>query len=70
MILRVILTHLHPSKPARSFILAMAKANSPETAPPVAAELYSNAIRLCVSFGRYHCEIIRMAPGKNPALES
>jgi len=47
----------------------MAKARRPENAPPVAAEVYNNAIRVCVSFGRYHFDMIRIAPGKKPALE-
>jgi hypothetical protein len=46
----------------------MAKAKTPENAPPVAAEVYKIATRVWVSKGRYHLEIMRSAPGKKPAL--
>lgn len=62
-------THLHPSYPPIPSILAIAKASSPENAPPDAAEEYRMAMRVCVSSGRYHFETSRIAPGKNPALQ-
>ena len=57
-----------PSRPAIPSILAMAKARRPEKAPPVAAEVYRIAIRVWVSLGRYQFEMIRIAPGRKPAL--
>lgn len=61
-------THRQPSYPPIPSIFAMANASNPENAPPDAADEYKRAIRVCVSSGRYHFEIRRMAPGKNPAL--
>lgn len=64
------LTHLQPSYPPMPSNFAMPYARRPENAPPVAAEVYRRAMRVCVSFGRYHLEMRRIAPGKNPALET
>lgn len=47
----------------------MPNAKRPENAPPDAAEVYSIAMRVCISFGKYHFEMINTAPGRNPALE-
>lgn len=62
------LTQRQPARPAVPSILAMAKASKPENAPPVAAEVYRIAMRVCVSFGRYQFAITRIAPGRKPAL--
>jgi hypothetical protein len=50
-------------------ILASPNASRPEKAPPEAADVYKIAMRVCVSFGRYHFEITSTAPGRKPALE-
>lgn len=47
----------------------MANARIPENAPPDAADVYRIAIHVCVSLGRYHLEIIKIAPGRKPALQ-
>ena len=56
-----------PFSPPSPSILAMPKASKPENAPPDAAEVYKSASRVCVSFGIYHLEMIKMAPGNRPA---
>lgn len=51
------------------FIFAMANASNPEKAPAEALAVKNSATRVCDSFGMYHLEMSRMAPGKKPALE-
>lgn len=46
----------------------MPKANKPENAPAIAEAVKNMAILVWLSPGKYHFEMMRIAPGKNPAL--
>jgi hypothetical protein len=51
-------------------MFAIPNASKPEKAPAIALAVKKIAMRVWLSPGRYHLEMSRIAPGKNPALVS
>ena len=51
-------------------MFAIPNSNKPEKAPAIALAVKKIAMRVWLSLGRYHLEMSRIAPGKNPALVS